>query len=139
MKKKDRIKQRQQGKIIDESQIGKEWENMSRKDFWGMVVFIAFVIFIMFWVNGHAQPYLVCDPQAGVATYQFTGQPSPLPATTPAQADGSLKLDMATTPTGTYTIQVKACNAVWGCSSSTPFMFTRPASVVAPLNLKLTQ
>jgi hypothetical protein len=115
-----------------------EWENMSRKEFWGMVAVVTTLIFIMWWAKSHAQPYLVCDPQAGVATYQFTGQPSPLPATTTAQADGSLKLDMATCPVGTYTIQVKACSAVWGCSTASPFTFSRPSAVVPPLNLKLT-
>ena len=87
-----------------------------------------------------AAPFLVCDPQPGVVTYKLTGPPW-VPLTIPAQGDGSLRLDVATASVGTNSLTVAACisDAVWGetCSSTVPFVFTRPAVATTPLNIRL--
>lgn len=80
-------------------------------------------------------PFLVCDPQAGVQSYVITGMGSTT-ITTPAQADGSIRYDMASVPAGTYAIQVQACNDLWGCSVSSPFGFVKPV-LTAPVGLRL--
>lgn len=91
-------------------------------------------------VSVYATPFLVCDPQAGVTHYKFTG-PAWIPATTPAQTDGSLKLDIVGATVGANSLTVAACrqDAVWGelCSSTVPFSFTRPSPPTIPANIKL--
>ena len=87
-------------------------------------------------------PFLICDPQAGVTSYQLTG-PAWVPASVAAQADGSLKLDVATATTGANSLTVRACkmiDGIWGeaCSASVPFVFTRPAPPVIINNIRLT-
>ena len=82
-----------------------------------------------------ANPFLICDPQTGVQTYVLTG-PSWVP-TTPisAQADGSLRFDVASAVVGNNSLTVKACKSdpVWGavCSTSVPFSFLRPAATLS--------
>ena len=62
-----------------------------------------------------ATPYLVCDPQSGVTSYQLTGWSE---TTVTAQADGSLRMDVADAVQGTtYNLTIAACN-VWGCSTT---------------------
>jgi hypothetical protein len=80
-------------------------------------------------------PFLVCDPQAGITSYQITGL-SPTMVSTDAETNGSIKYDMASTPAGSYSIQVKACQEPWGCSEATPFEFTKP-SLQAPVDVHL--
>ena len=90
--------------------------------------------------------HLVCDPQATVTSYVFTGLPAPLvsPATgASVKADGSLYLDISTMPTGSYSITVKACkdDPVWGtqCSATVPFTLVRPvlAAPVVPAAINI--
>jgi len=88
-----------------------------------------------------ASPFLVCDPQTGVTSYQLTG-PSWVPtAPVPGQADGSIKLDVATASVGANSLTVKACitDPLWGvlCSDAVPFVFTRPASPAKPIGIGL--
>lgn len=90
-----------------------------------------------------AAPFMVCDPQAGITTYKLTG-PAWVPATVVAQADGSIKMDLASAAIGVTSLTVSACLAfdpLWPderCSvPATPFSFTRPASPVTPKNIKL--
>lgn len=91
-------------------------------------------------VFASANPWLICDPQAGVTSYKLTG-PSWVPATTPAQADGSLKLDVGNALPGANNLTVAACktDAVWGelCSASVPFVLTRPSAPAITSNIKL--
>lgn len=82
-----------------------------------------------------ASPFLVCDPQVGVATYELTGW---TPTIIPAQSDGSLRMDVASAVVGTTALTVKACN-VWGCSTTVPFDLVRPAVINAPSGLRLAQ
>ena len=86
-------------------------------------------------------PFLVCDPQAGVTEYRVTGPAWVSPAV-PAEADGSIKMDVSEAAIGENSLMVQACNvdAVWGvqCSISSPFVFTRPATPALPATLRLT-
>ena len=91
-----------------------------------------------------AAPFIVCDPQTGVQYYKVTG---PAWTTSPvtAQADGSIKVDVATSTVGVNSLTFAACrgDAIWGeaCSTFVPFVFTRPVAPVAPTlpaNIRLT-
>lgn len=96
-------------------------------------------LFILLAVTVYASPFLACDPQEGVTYYQLTGWTQ---ATEPAQADGSIKLDVATAQVGTTPLTVKACktDAVWGvlCSEAVPFDLTRPSPLAIPTGISLT-
>ncbi len=87
-------------------------------------------------------PFLICDPQTGVTSYQLTG-PIWVPTTTPAQADGSIRLDVATAATGINSLTFKACktDVTWGvlCSEAVPFVFTKPASPANPAGIGLVK
>lgn len=90
-----------------------------------------------------ANPFIVCDPQAGVQYYKVTG---PAWTTTPvtAQADGSIKMDIATSTVGANSLTFAACKGnTWEevCSAFVPFAFTRPVPLIAPTtpaNIRLT-
>lgn len=102
---------------------------------------LVLVLGILFWASlSYAGPFLVCDPQTGVTTYKLTG-PAWVPTSVPAQSDGSLKMDLATSVIGLNSLTVAACkaDATWGevCSSTVPFAFTRPAAPTIPANIKL--
>ena len=87
-----------------------------------------------------AAPYLVCDPQAGVTHYKVTG-PSWVVSPVTAQADGSIRMDVSAATAGVNSLTVAACrsDAVWGelCSSTVPFVFTKPIAPTIPGNIKL--
>lgn len=99
-----------------------------------------FIVF-MFSTTLYAAPFLVCDPQISVTHYNLTGDKPWVPATSPAIVDGSLKLDVATSVVGTTNMTVKACiaDAIWGerCSTTVPFVLTRPGLPTAPSNARL--
>lgn len=85
--------------------------------------------------------FLVCDPQSGVTSYTVEITQGPNISTQdgiPAQADGSLRLDLATlTQPGNYTFKAKACNEEWGCGEwSSPFSATKPGT---PGNVRIIQ
>lgn len=103
-------------------------------------IIAAFAVCLMLPVVCMASPFIVCDPQTGVTHYKVTGAPwvsSPVPA----QADGSIKMDISTAPVGTSNLSFVACRTQepWGevCSTATPFSFTRPASPQIPVNFRL--
>jgi len=106
------------------------------------IILLAIGIVLMASVSWSA-PFLVCDPQAGVTSYQLTG-PSWVP-TIPvvAQTDGSIKMDVAAANVGANAITVKACKTdpIWGEMCSVPFdySFTRPASPVKPTGIGLAK
>jgi hypothetical protein len=95
---------------------------------------------LLFAVSVSATPFLVSDPQAGISVYKLTG-PSWVPATVPAQPDGSLKTSVAAALNGTNSLTVTACvtDALWGelCSPPAPFGFSKPANPLVPATLKL--
>jgi len=99
-----------------------------------LTVFFMVTFFMALVTAAYSAPNLVCDPQAGVQHYVLTG-PGWVPAQVPAQADGSIRMDVSPATVGVNSLTVKACrqDAVWGeqCSSAVPFSFTRPAPPAA--------
>ena len=89
-----------------------------------------------------ASPFIVCDPQAGVTEYRVTGAEWVPTAGLPAEADGSIKMDVSMAPVGQSSLFFQACNVdpVWGvqCSISSPFGFSRPTTPALPATLRLT-
>ena len=97
-----------------------------------------------------ANPFLICDPQAGVTHYKITGPawvanlapvyPNVAGSIT-AQADGSIRTDVVGADLGTNNITVAACiyDEVWGeqCSSYVPFAFVRPSPASIPQAIRL--
>lgn len=80
-------------------------------------------------------PFLVCDPQAGVETYELYFDGAVTPAVS-QPVNNAIRYDLASIPAGTHTVIAKACNT-WGCSeSSTPFTFTKVV-LGAPVNIGL--
>lgn len=77
----------------------------------------------------HASPFLVCDPQSSVTEYEVSG-PTWVTPIVPAQADGSIKMDVAAANVGSNTLTIAACakDTLWGrsCSATVNFTFTRP-------------
>jgi len=104
-------------------------------------IILMAISFILLASVSWAAPFLVCDPQTGVTLYKLTG-PAWVPATKVAEADGSLKLDVSGATIGSNSLTVSACWTIapWGeqCSTSVPFVFTRPASPITPTNTRLT-
>jgi hypothetical protein len=107
------------------------------------LLFILLVLSIIFLgINGYANPNLTTNPQAGVITYALSGS-AWVPTSVPAQADGSLLLDVGPSSVGVNTVNISACSSVdsvWGvlCSSAIPFSFTRPSVPGVPSGAKLT-
>lgn len=95
---------------------------------------------ILFAPYANAAPYLVCDPQAGVTHYKITGD-NYWTVSVPAQADGSIRSDLAGISSGAHAVSVSACKSdgLWGeqCSAAVPFVFTRPTAPGAPANTAL--
>ena len=83
-------------------------------------------------------PFLTCDPLTGVTQYNVTVTPpsgSPVVTNTPAQADGSMKFDLAgQSAVGKYTFtsQNADVSGFWSAASS-PLSATRYSP---PANLK---
>jgi len=106
-------------------------------------LFIVMALLIGFiHVNVEAAPFVVCDPQAGVTEYRVTGAEWVPTAGIPAEADGSIKMDVSMAPVGQSSLFFQACNVdpVWGvqCSISSPFGFSRPTTPALPATLRLT-
>ena len=104
---------------------------MFRKVILTALILAAFTLLIV--AKSNAAPFLVCDPQSGVVGYEITGLGDKI--TFIAQQDGSLRYDLASIQSGTYNVQVAACN-VWGCSSTVPFVFTKQLPT-APVGVRL--
>ena len=114
---------------------------MNRKGTKIMKKLILIAMLLLFPTMVFAAPFLVCDPQVGVTLYKMTG-PAWVPLTVVAQADGSIKMDVASAVIGVTSVTVSACitDASWPderCSVAVPFSFTRPANPVTPKNIKL--
>ena len=97
-----------------------------------IVVALAFMVGTAF-----ASPFLVCDPQAGVVTYDVEMDSVLIAEDHPAEADGSIRYDMAGTTDGEHTVRIKAEN-VWGEAWSDPFVFTKTAPL-PPQLIKLSK
>lgn len=96
---------------------------------------LLFLAILLFSVPAFAGPFMTCDPQTGVTSYKLTG-PAWVPATVPAEADGSIHMDVAASPVGENSLTVAACttHGAWGelCSVFVPFVFARPGLPAAP-------
>ena len=103
---------------------------------WKLTVGFAVVLLNLFTLC-FAAPFLVCDPQEGIDSYNIIENTVPLPIVVPAQADGSLKWDLASVTVGQHNISVSACSAVWGCTAAVPFVYARPA-LNTPVGIRLT-
>jgi hypothetical protein len=112
-------------------------------------ILLGVLLLLFFSTIVSANPFLVCDPQAGVAKYKISGptwvNPNGVqPIEVTAQLDGSLKFDVAASGIGINNLSVAACSTepIWGesCSEPFPFSFTRPSLVKpsGPVNLKLS-
>ena len=103
-----------------------------------VTIILAMVIVLGIVAICCASPWLICDPQTGVTSYQLTGW---TPTTVTAQADGSIRMDVASAVVGTTNLTLRACKNVapWGeqCSVAVPFVLTRPASPSAPAGVML--
>ena len=99
--------------------------------------FIAFVfIALLLPVLAFGAPFLVCDPNPGAEKIILEINSIDMPEF-PAEADGSLKYDLAGLAEGDFTIRAKAEFGVWGWSEySVPFSFTKP-SIQAPMGLRV--
>ena len=109
-------------------------------------IFVSFAMILLFASVGFAAPFLVCDPplvgEPIPTSYKLTGG-TWVPASVPAQADGTIKLDLVNAPTGTNQMTVSACGEpsdVWEvCSDAVPFTFTKPLVPLLPKTLKLSR
>jgi len=103
-------------------------------------ILLSTLLICLFPVFAFGGPFLVCDPQTGVTSYKITG-PSWVVSPVPAQTNGSLKMDVATSTVGVNSLTVSACitDPIWGeaCSAAVPFAFTRPASPNASVGIGL--
>jgi hypothetical protein len=97
-----------------------------------MKKFIILTI-VLFASQAWSAPFLVCNPQEGVVGYEITGLGETVSYI--AQPDGSIKYDLASVNSDTYTLTVAACN-MWGCSSTAPFGFSKQVPS-APAGLRI--
>lgn len=109
-----------------------------KKIFITLFIIASFLLVFIFLADpALAAPYLVCDPQAGVQTYNVYRDGVEVGADIAAQPDGSLRYDLAAIPPGAYDWTAEACN-VWGCAI-TPDPFVSPGAMSAPVNLHLAE
>lgn len=98
------------------------------------------VFFCLIATVASPSPWLVCDPAPteGRTHFKLTGW---TPAQITAQADGSLRMDVASASVGTTNITIAACrnDAIWGdaCSVYVPFALVRPGLPSVPSLLRL--
>jgi hypothetical protein len=115
--------------------------------------FLTVLIFVCLVGLASAEPFLLCDPQAGVTHYKITG-PAWVANLSPvysngtatgitAQADGSIRTNVSEALVGTNNITVAACNddPLWGeaCSDYVPFAFERPPAAATPTAIRLVR
>ena len=98
---------------------------------------LSVIIILVLWVStAYAGPFLVCDPQNGVLTYDVYADGTLIIGDHPAEQDGSLKYEL-TSPMPSIAFTAKAKN-VWGASDeSDPYI--SPPVVQKPLNLRLAE
>jgi len=102
-----------------------------------LIVYLVIGAILLLAVKAFSTPFLVCDPQAGVEGYEIENLDFVSGQSIPAEADGSIRLDMAPLALdGSYNIEIRAVN-LWGRSDPTPFSFTKVPSPSAIGNPRL--
>lgn len=97
---------------------------------------ILILMLVLFPVFCFAAPFLVCDPQVAVDKYILEINTVEMPELA-AEADGSVRYDLAGIAEGDFIVRLKAGN-IWGWSSySVPLSFTK-ALPQTPLNLHVS-
>ena len=98
---------------------------------------LIYLIILLSPVTVLASPFLVCDPQAGVETYEVYMDGVLLASDIAAQPDGSLRYDLVDVTPGQYNFTARACD-VWRCSDpSNPYQ--SPAGVSVPSGLRMVK
>lgn len=104
-------------------------------------------ILLMFPVAVHCQPYLVCAPQAGVDAYKIKWSMTAPEEIVPAEADRSLRYDLAPLPPGDYP-SAEVCagdeyfldgqpTGIYNWSTPRPFALEKPVTPGVPVSLGL--
>lgn len=94
-------------------------------------------IILLFAAVAHATPYLVCDPQDGVTGYEIVDNGNPV-VVVDAQADGSLRYDLAEIAKGEHSYSVKACN-MWGCSEASGIVIIKTVPQAPVLKIEIVK
>lgn len=96
---------------------------------------LAFML-VLFPVFCFAAPFLVCDPQAGVISYNLDVNGGAVIYDIPAAPDGYIRYDLAGMAAGAYIFRAQAIGqGGWPSDWSDPFDTMKPGS---PLNLRVS-
>ena len=109
-----------------------------------MKLLIVLLITLFAAVVVYAEPFLTCDPQAGVTKYKFVI--NGVESISDAQVDGSAWVDMVNIPNGVHDVTLSAGEnwtidnviqepIVWSVPS--PFVLKRPGVLNTPTNESL--
>lgn len=100
-----------------------------------MKTLILILIMLLFPVFCLAAPFLICDPQAGVVSYNLDVDERPV-NNIPAQPDGSIYYDLASMLSGPHVFKAQAIGeGGWPSDWSDPFDTTKPET---PLNFRVS-
>lgn len=103
---------------------------------WLVIVAVAMVAVAFAVTMARAEPFLHCDPQAGVTHYRITWIATGVEEMGNAQADGSSYHDLAGVPVGDNAGEIQACNQytldgvpqlAYRCSDPTPLFIRKSA------------
>ena len=96
---------------------------------------LLILMLVLFPVFCFAAPFLVCDPQAGVISYNLDIDGAII-SDISAQPDGSVHYDLAGMAIGAHIFKAQAIGqGGWPSDWSDPFDATKPAN---PLNLRVS-
>lgn len=99
------------------------------------LLFISLLLFALFPVTAFASPFLVCDPQAEITQYELEINGT-VTSGIVAEADGSIRHDLAGFEPGAYTFRARCADVSgWWSDWSIPFDGMKPA---APFGLRVS-
>lgn len=89
---------------------------------------LAILLVCLMPVVALASPFLTCDPQAGVTSYEIELNGAVLATDVAAEADGSLRYDLDGIQAGALDFRARCKNATWPDWSgwSVPLSVTKP-------------
>lgn len=102
-----------------------------------MKILVAFIAILALPFSAFCAPFLVSDPPTGIVeTCILDGLDFPCELA----ADGSIRTDLATLPSGSYTVRARYCieKGLWCSDWSAPFSFTKPA-LTPPARMSLSR